>query len=64
MHLLNLSFVHAVRQRSSDEAQATEIATKQLIGIAGIAAERIHRALGLPDTPEGALRTLDGCTRC
>ncbi len=59
MHLLNLSFVHAVRQRSSDEAQATEIATKQLIGIAGIAAERIHRALGLPDTAEGALRTLE-----
>ncbi|MEP9365062.1 hypothetical protein ABLE68_19010 [Nocardioides sp. CN2-186] len=59
MHLLNLSFVHAVRQRSSDAAQATEIATKQLIGIAGIAGERIHRALGLPDTAEGALRTLE-----
>jgi hypothetical protein len=59
MHLLNLSFVHAVRTRSSDEAQAIEIATKQLIGIAGIAAERIHRALGLPDTPEGALRALE-----
>jgi hypothetical protein len=59
MHLLNLSFVHAVRTRSSDDAQATEIATKQLIGIAGIAAERIHRALGLPNTPEGALRVLE-----
>jgi hypothetical protein len=59
MHLLNLSFVHAVRARSSDEAQATEIATKQLVGIAGIAAERIQRALGLPATPEGALRVLE-----
>ena len=59
MHLLNLSFVHAVRNRSADEAQAVEIATKQLIGIAGIAAERIQRALGLPDTPEGALRVLE-----
>src|SRR4051812_20693190 len=59
MHLLNLSFVHAVRTRSSDEAQAVEIATKQLIGIAGIAAERIQHALGLPDTPEGALRVLE-----
>jgi hypothetical protein len=59
MHLLNLSFVHAVRQRAADEAQAVEIATKQLVGIAGIAAERIHRALGLPDTPAGALRTLE-----
>ncbi len=59
MHLLNLSFVLAVRNRSSDEAQAIEIATKQLVGIAGIAAERIHRALSLPHTPEGALRTLE-----
>ena len=59
MHLLNLSFVLAVRNRSSDEAQAVDITTKQLIGIAGIAAERIHRALGLPDTPEGALRALE-----
>ncbi|GAA4745299.1 hypothetical protein GCM10023350_32650 [Nocardioides endophyticus] len=59
MHLLNLSFVHAVRARSSDETQATEIATRQLVGIAGIAAERILRALDLPDTPEGALRVLE-----
>jgi hypothetical protein len=59
MHLLNLSFVHAVRSRSTDEAQAVDIATKQLIGIAGIAAERIHRALRLPNTPDGALRTIE-----
>lgn len=48
MHLLNLSFVHAVRQRADDD-QALEIATKQLVGIAGIAAERIARALGTDD---------------
>jgi len=59
MHLLNLSFVHAVRQRASDEAQAVEIATKQLTGIAGIAAERIHRALGLPGTDAAAMRVLE-----
>ena len=59
MHLLNLSFVHAVRQRATDEAQAVEIATKQLTGIAGIAAERIHRALGLPDTAAAAMRVLE-----
>lgn len=59
MHLLNLSFVHAVRARSATDAQATEIATKQLVGIAGIAAERIHQALGLPESAEGALRVLE-----
>jgi hypothetical protein len=59
MHLLNLSFVHAVRQRSADDAQATEVSTKQLVGIAGIAAERIHRALRLSDSAEGALRALE-----
>lgn len=59
MHLLNLSYVHAVRQRSSDEGQAVEIATKQLVGVAGIAAERIHRALGLPDTADAAMRVLE-----
>ena len=59
MHLLNLSYVHAVRQRATDEAQAVEIATKQLTGVAGIAAERIHRALGLPATAEAAMRVLE-----
>ena len=37
----------------------SQICTKQLIGIAGIAAERIHRALGLPGGIEGALRVLE-----
>jgi hypothetical protein len=53
MHLLNLSFVHAVQRRAASAAGATEIATRQLVGVAGIAAERISRALGLD-----AMRTL------
>jgi len=59
MHLLNLSFVIAVGKRAgTDTALATKICTNQLTGIAGIAAERIHRALGLPGGIDGAVRTL------
>lgn len=49
MHLLSLSFGLAVRARATDEAQALDVMTKQLVGIAGIAAERIARALELDD---------------
>jgi hypothetical protein len=59
MHLLNLSFGIAVRARAESERQAREICTKQLIGIAGVGAERIHRALSLPRGAEGALRVLE-----
>jgi hypothetical protein len=60
MHLLNLSFNIAVGARAGTNTElATEICTKQLIGVAGIAAERIHRALGLPGGIEGAVRTLE-----
>ncbi|WP_193605395.1 hypothetical protein [Nocardioides dongkuii] len=59
MQLLNLSFVHAVEQRAADQEQLREVCLKQLTGIAGIAAERIHRALGLPGGAEGALRVLE-----
>jgi hypothetical protein len=60
MHLLNLSFIIAVGKRAGTNTElATEICTKQLIGVAGIAAERIHRALGLPGGIEGAMRTLE-----
>jgi hypothetical protein len=60
MHLLNLSFVLAVGQRAGTNTElATEICTKQLIGLAGIAAERIHRALDLPKSIDGAVRTLE-----
>ncbi|GAA1141959.1 hypothetical protein [Nocardioides aquiterrae] len=54
MHLLSLSFGHAVRQRAASDEEATELVTKQLVGVAGIAAERIARALGTD-----ALRTLE-----
>lgn len=59
MHLLNLSFGIAVRKRAADPAQALSICTKQLIGVAGLAAERIHRALSLPDGMAGAMRVLE-----
>ena len=58
MHLLNLSFGKAVAKRAATDAEAAEICTKQLIGIAGLAAERIHRALGLSTDEAGALGTL------
>ncbi|MAO81971.1 hypothetical protein [uncultured Nocardioides sp.] len=58
MHLLNLSFVLAVRARSESAEQAREICRKQLVGIAGIAAERLHRLLDLPRDAAGALRVL------
>ena len=58
MHLLNLGFVRAVGRRSAPDAART-IALRQLVGIAGVAAERIHRALALPDDVGGALRTLE-----
>lgn len=57
MHLLNLGFVRAVSRRL-DAAAARELCGQQLVGIAGIAAERIHRALGLSSDEAGALRVL------
>jgi hypothetical protein len=55
MHLLYLSFAIAVRARAgSNVALADSICTRQLIGVAGLGAERIHRALSLPDGIEGA----------
>jgi hypothetical protein len=60
MHLLNLSFILAVGARAgADTALATDICTKQLIGVAGLGAERIHRALDLPGGIEGAMRVLE-----
>ncbi len=57
MHLLTLGFLRALRRRG-DAAQVREIATKQLVGIAGVAAERLHRALGHTDDADGLIRTL------
>ena len=60
MHLLNLSFVLAVGKRAgTNTALATKVCTRQLVGIAGIGAERIHRALDLPGGIDGALRVLE-----
>src|SRR3954447_8694245 len=61
MHLLNISFRIAVDKRSVDDAQAVDIATKQLVGVAGIAAERIRRAPDLPTTPAGAAGAHSPC---
>jgi len=59
MHLLNLSFHLAVRARAPDAAGFDRIARRQAIGHAGVAAQRLFRALALPDTPEGAARVLE-----
>ncbi|MFL6239366.1 MAG: hypothetical protein ACJ735_07770 [Actinomycetes bacterium] len=58
MHLLNLGFRLAVGKRASAPEQALDIARRQLIGHAGIAAERLQGALRLPATPAGALQLL------
>lgn len=58
MHLLNLGFVDAVGQRTDAEG-ARRLCVKQLTGIAGLAAGRLHRALRLPGGVEGALRVLE-----
>jgi hypothetical protein len=60
MHLLYLSFAVAVRARAgSDTALADSVGTRQLIGLAGLGAERIHRALSLPDGIDGVLRVFE-----
>ena len=59
MHMLNLSFGIAVRARAGDNIElATSICTKQLTGIAGVAAERIQRALKLPPNIDGLTEVL------
>ena len=59
MHLLNLSFGLAVGKRARNDSDlATSIRTKQLVGIAGVAAERIRRALKLPADPDGLTEVL------
>lgn len=60
MHLLNLSFGIAVRERAGADAElAVSVGTRQLTGVAGLAAERIQRALGLPGGAEGVLRVFE-----
>lgn len=57
MHLLDLGFLRAIGRRTAPDA-ARRIALSQLVGIAGVASERIRAALGLPGGVEGALSTL------
>jgi hypothetical protein len=62
MHLLYLSFAIAVRARAgagADTELATSVGTRQLIGLAGLGAERIHRALSLPNGIKGVLRVFE-----
>lgn len=59
MHLLYLSFAIAVRARAADDAEAVSVGTRGLTGLAGLAAERIHRALKLPGGIEGTRRVLE-----
>jgi hypothetical protein len=59
MHLLNLSYAIAVRERAKEAELAISINTRQLIGLAGLAAERIHRALQSPVGIDGALRVFE-----
>ncbi|MGE0220455.1 hypothetical protein [Mycolicibacterium sp.] len=60
MHLLMVSFNLAIAARTKDDAALAEsIRYKTLTGIAGVAAGRIHRALGLPADASGALRVLE-----
>lgn len=51
-HLLALGFLLAVRKRANED-KAREITRKQLTGIAGVTAQRIRDALGLPDDLAG-----------
>lgn len=59
MHLLYLSFAVAVRARAAADAQAVDVCTRGLTGLAGLGAERIHRALHLPGGIEGTRRVLE-----
>ncbi len=59
MHLLYLSFAIAVRARAADDAEAVSVCTRGLTGIAGLAAERIHRALALPGGIDGIVQVLE-----
>jgi len=49
---------HSMGGRIGEDERCRQIGTKQLTGIAAIAAERLARALRLDPTPEGAVRAL------
>jgi hypothetical protein len=58
MHLLDRGFAMAVEARATSPAQALEIRRKQLTGIAGVAAERLARALDVTPDEAGARQVL------
>ncbi|MEV4676476.1 MULTISPECIES: hypothetical protein [Actinomadura] len=58
MHLLDRAFALAVAERADGADALLRIRRKQLVGIAGIAAERLARALDLPGDERGAARAL------
>ncbi|GAA3834651.1 hypothetical protein [Nocardioides panacisoli] len=49
MHLLDRGFALAVAERAGSAEEALRIRRKQLVGLAGIASQRLARALGLAD---------------
>lgn len=49
MHLLDRAFALAVAERTETDAELEKLRRKQLVGVAGIGAERLARALGLLD---------------
>lgn len=53
MHLLDASFAIAVAARAGTADELLRIRRKQLIGVAGIASERLARALGTADPLDG-----------
>ncbi|HEY4377041.1 MAG TPA: hypothetical protein VGM93_07770 [Acidimicrobiales bacterium] len=57
-HLLVLSFLGAVRERT-DADHAVALARQQFTGIAGLAAERLHAALGLGTDLEAVATVLE-----
>jgi hypothetical protein len=58
MHLLDLAFAMALRARAESDDQYVEIRRKQLTGVAGVAALRLARALGVTRDAAGARRVL------
>ena len=52
MHLLDRSFALAVDERTETDGELERIRRKQLVGLAGVAAERLAGALGLDQEPD------------
>jgi hypothetical protein len=57
-HLLALSFAAATAKRTSTDEEAADFSRRQCTGAAGVAAERIHTALGLGTTLDDAAQLL------